>query len=78
MNSHVEVLKKLIEIYGDELIVRHGKVLGHCKCKGKGKGSCFGNGFNKDLIQVDDNLYETKFSECKNLNLIDFEKYYDD
>jgi hypothetical protein len=32
----------------DNLIIRHGKPIGFCECKGKGKESCRGNGWIRD------------------------------
>lgn len=32
----------------DTVIVRHGKPIGICECKGKGKDKCRGNGWIRD------------------------------
>ena len=32
----------------DNVIVRNGKPIGVCDCKGKGKGTCRGNGWIRD------------------------------
>ena len=32
----------------ENIIIRHGKPIGFCECKGKGKESCRGNGWVKD------------------------------
>jgi hypothetical protein len=32
----------------ENVIIRHGKPIGFCECKGKGKESCRGNGWIKD------------------------------
>jgi hypothetical protein len=32
----------------DNIIIRHGKPIGFCECKGKGKDSCQGNGWIRD------------------------------
>jgi hypothetical protein len=32
----------------DNMIIRHGKPIGFCECKGKGKESCRGNGWIRD------------------------------
>lgn len=32
----------------DNIIIRHGKPIGFCECKGKGKDSCRGNGWIRD------------------------------
>jgi hypothetical protein len=32
----------------ENVIIRHGKPIGICDCKGKGKESCMGNGWIKD------------------------------
>jgi len=32
----------------ENVIIRHGKPIGICDCKGKGKESCMGNGWIRD------------------------------
>jgi hypothetical protein len=32
----------------ENIIIRHGKPIGFCECKGKGKESCMGNGWVRD------------------------------
>jgi hypothetical protein len=32
----------------ENIIIRHGKPIGFCECKGKGKESCRGNGWVRD------------------------------
>ena len=32
----------------ENVIIRHGKPIGFCECKGKGKLSCMGNGWIRD------------------------------
>jgi len=32
----------------ENVIIRHGKPIGFCECKGKGKESCRGNGWIRD------------------------------
>lgn len=32
----------------ENVIIRHGKPIGFCECKGKGKEKCRGNGWIKD------------------------------
>ena len=34
----------------NNVIIRHGKPIGICDCKGKGKQSCMGNGWIRDGI----------------------------
>jgi hypothetical protein len=34
----------------DSMIIRHGKPIGFCECKGKGKESCRGNGWIRDGV----------------------------
>ncbi len=50
--------QKLVE----NVVVRHGKPLGICVCKGLGKGRCQGNGWIND---------KDKFTPCKYLKPFD-------
>ena len=34
----------------NNVIIRHGKPIGICHCKGKGKESCMGNGWVRDEV----------------------------
>lgn len=59
-NSKIIELNKqyiieLTDFYGENLILTNGKPIGHCECKGYGKESCKGNGWQKIVVGVDDN-----------------------
>lgn len=56
---------ELINNHGENLILVNGKPIGHCECKGFGKESCKGNGWQKITVGVDDNHRPTyDFVNC--------------
>lgn len=54
-------IKELKEQYGDKLIIRHGKPIGVCECKGKGAGRCGGGGFEKFIILTEE---KSDYKKC--------------